>query len=123
MIITKSQLEDISRGKIKTAIKQIHAYIKEQVDQEVLIYDDENITLIDFIKLRIEDALVLNLLNEAGVVKFIFLTMIMEDDFFESEEFQKLKNELLMQPTQFLKNVIIDDFVYEVTDYGNYWKS
>ena len=123
MQISEQQLIKIGQQKIRNAHPKFVEFFSEKIKEEVLIYEDEDKTLEVFVRLQIEEALKLNFLNEEGVAKFIFLLLLVDNSFQKSNEFSKLKNNILATKNQSKKNKLLDIEIYDITDFENYWKN
>ena len=123
MQISERQLIEIGQQKIRDAHPKFVEFFNEKIKKEVLTYEDEDKALEDFVRTQIEEALKLNFFNEEGVAKFIFLLLILDKNYQKSSEFLQLKNNILNVKSQFKKNEQIDEVIYEITDFENFWKN
>lgn len=121
MLVKEIQLIELSKQTILNNKKRIVEHFRESIEKKELEFDN-NQSLDQYVINHIKKGFGLNIYNEQGIALFIFLKLFMNEIFTGSLEENNLFSKIKGCNQQAEKNSIIEDYLKEKVNYGNYWK-
>jgi hypothetical protein len=120
--LSNHQFSEISKQALLEDFPQFVKHFNQLIENDIIIYNDEK-SPEALLKLHMEEAFKLEILTKEGMVKYMFVQLVFDNNESNNAILKNLDNRIKNTLNQKEKVAVLDEFVLEGLEFNEYWRN